>query len=100
MLSKLRIRPVDLRVPDVRLQNTRLQIVDQQAIGHPSVELDHRDVALHERLLFLRICELDERQTTAGELCGKGIHTTLIAAGAIEQCTDGAVVYLGLLSRR
>ena len=92
VLGELRICPVDLRVPDVGFQDAGFQIVDQQALGHPFVELDHRDVALDPRLLVLRVGELDEGKTAAGQLGGEGVHTASLPAAVIEQSTDGAVV--------
>ena len=48
ILCKLRVRSIDLRIPDVWLQDARFQIINEQAIRRPVVELDHSDVALDE----------------------------------------------------
>ena len=53
MLCELRIGSVDLGISDMRLQHARLQIVDEQALGDPAVELEHAGVAFHERFAIL-----------------------------------------------
>ena len=51
MSSQLGIRPVDLRIVQIRLINPRPQIIRDKAGRDPAEELERRDVALGPRPL-------------------------------------------------